>query len=171
MEYLLLLLPFLFIRGSQAKQVEREMKKVEESLKTWPDRGDKWSSTYKSLNDLDHRAKPFFILLWNFIQAVGLKNNIKFAIFETRRNVNRQKRLMDQGVSWVSNPATAPHVEGRAFDIVVLEDGIYKWDDKRLKLLRDEVEKNFKYNRFLRSRIKGDLPHYELLRTYMREIK
>ena len=65
---------------------------------------------------------------------------------------------------------TAPHVQGRAVDIVELINGVYIWDSKELKKLRDYIEEHFKYNEYLRKRIEKDLPHYEFSRKVFNKL-
>jgi len=166
--FILLLLPILFTGKQKSKPAKRKVKK--DSMAKYRDKGDCWKCTYKEITDLNPTVQPFFTSLWNHINFIGLKHDIDFAIFETRRHIDRQSRLVKKGVSWVADVSKAPHVEGRAFDIVVRENGVYKWDEKKLKLLRDEVEKSFRYANLLRKRINKDLPHYELKRGQLKVI-
>jgi len=138
--------------------------------KIFPDRGDKWKDTYKDLNTLDYRVRYFFISLILVVEKYNKLYNKNFVVFEARRNIKRQERLIKKGVSWIVNALTAPHVQGRAVDIVELINGVYIWDSKELKKLRDYIEEHFKYNEYLRKRIEKDLPHYEFSRKVFNKL-
>lgn len=138
--------------------------KLEKDYKPYPDRGDRWKDTYKSLSTLDYRVKEFFVALMKIVDEYNKKFGKNFVVFEARRNVNRQGRLVKKGVSWVASISKAPHVQGRAIDIVELVGKKYIWNSKDLVDLRNYIEKNFKFAYLLRKRIKKDGPHYELER-------
>lgn len=145
--------------------------KTKTKTKKYIDKGDCWNCLYRDINDLDPIIKNFFVELYQKIQEYNKINGTNFVIFETRRNIERQKRLIKNGVSWIRNPKTAPHVEGRAFDIVLKKDNVYMWNANELKKLRNWIDINFKYASLLRIAIKKDYPHYEFDRKTFYKMK
>ena len=143
---------------------QREIDKYTE----YPDKGDCWNCVYRSLDDLsDRKTKVIFESLLEFVDKFNKKYHKNMKIFETRRALKRQIRLIGKGKSQV-NLKFAPHVQGRAVDFAEYKNGVWTWNDKDLKNLNDYLHDNFPGWRLLRTgrdfKHFVDWPHYEIKR-------
>lgn len=141
-----------------------------EVKKTYPDRGDKWKDMYRSIDDLsDQKTKNVFKDLMKYVEKYNKKEGKNFKIFETRRPLNRQKRVIKAGYSQVVDVYRAPHVEGRAIDIVEYVNGVWIWQHVNLKKLNEYLYRNFPGFYLLRTgrdfKTFKDYPHYEIKRN------
>ncbi len=147
---------------------KKERKKYQYSAPR--DQGDKWKDIERKIESLHPACQQFFKELNQKVQAYNRTFDKNFQIFESSRAVSRQKRLVQQGVSWVANAEKAPHVQGRAVDYAEFKYSekyrrkIWVWNHQDLKKLREWIEQNWEYATLLRSKIKNDYPHYELKR-------
>ena len=182
MEFLLLgLIGLAFLKGNSktvgSLQTDFQNKKVDfqnknESLpetKKYLDKGDKWSQMYQSLYDLsDIKTISIFKEMMIVVNQFNKINSCNIQIFETRRAMKRQLRLIRIGNSQ-ANPNYAPHPQGRAIDLVNKKGGVWLWDNILLKKLNDYLAKNFKYFYLLRTgrdfKNFVDWPHYEIKRS------
>lgn len=132
-------------------------------------KGDYWSNIERSVDALsDYTTRYIFTMLDEHVQIYNDKFNTSFHIFESKRKVDRQKRLVGKGKSWVANIKKAPHVQGRAVDYAEYKDKIWVWEDKELRKLHTWLKENFPLFKLLRTggdfKNVSDLPHYEIKR-------
>lgn len=84
--------------------------------------GDRW-------NKLTPKAQRLALQVVSKAQAAGL--NVMF--YDGWRSAEEQKKNMDKGTSWVSDPYSSKHVWGIAFDIVFKNAaGLPTWPDPKV---------------------------------------
>jgi len=129
-----------------------------------------WKNIYRGFDKFsDKKTLIIFQSLWLKLQEYNMLFDTHFDYFETTRCIERQILLLKNGKSQVAHADLAPHVKGRAIDIAELVNGVWKWDNDKLRLLHDWLEENFIYFDMLRTggnfKNFSDLPHYEILKT------
>jgi len=139
--------------------------------KTKIHKDDYWSAMNQDVSTMSDKTTKFiFTMLLEYINKYNDLHGTYFKFFETRRKVDRQRRLMKKGLSQVANAANAPHVRGRAVDVAeyMEVDGklTWVWRRRELRKLHTWLQDNFPLFLLLRTggnfRNFDDLPHYEI---------
>jgi len=61
--------------------------------------------------------------------------SLPFTVIEGRRSLERQKMLIETGMSKIKVPEHGRHVTGHAIDVVVILDGVARWDTPTYRML------------------------------------
>lgn len=115
----------------------------------------------KRIDSVDLLVEPFRSTVKLIIEDLTRAGS-KLRVFETRRSLDRQSEIFRQGFS---KTMKSKHLEGKACDFVVFDEGKWSWDSKKYKseyALLGNLVKQYKGIRWggLFKKI-VDLPHIE----------
>lgn len=179
MELVIVLALIFFINGNKPVQTKEEKTVIplwQQYSSILPHGGRKefHSKINKSVTLLNPSARHFFNELTKKINDYNsISGKLPFFPFEGLRHPDRQAILIKEGNSWIRDPFTAPHVQGRAIDYVQKnKKGLWVWNQKEARNLRKWIDKNFELASQLRGQIiidgnPVDSYHYELKRAFI----
>ena len=129
---------------------------------------DLWCNIYRRMDNFsDPITEEVLNSLNNKVQEYNKLFGTNFQVFESGRSIARQLHLVAGGTSW-ANPDRAPHPEKRAIDFAELSEGVWYWNEDKLKALWTWLRDNFDQWKRLRTggsfKHVSDFPHYEIRR-------